>query len=108
LIGIDRKWGAPGLTLAVGLTAWLELVLLRRAIQKKIGAVPSFTARIFMLWMAAAAAAIASLGLFRILPKLHPTLMGLIVLVFYCLLYLLLTQLMKISSVGADRIPEPN
>jgi putative peptidoglycan lipid II flippase len=108
LIGIDRKWDAAGLTLAIGMTAWLELILLRRAIQQKFGAVPSSIARILKLWIAAVVAAIAGLALLNFLPKLRPTLTGLIVLVFYFVVYLLLTHAMGLSSVAPERGPEPS
>jgi putative peptidoglycan lipid II flippase len=101
LLGIDPKWGAAGLTLAVGMTAWLELALLRQALQHKIGVIPSSTAQILNLWIAAAAAAIAGQAILRYLPTFHPSLTGFIVLICYSAVYLLLTHIMGTSSLSA-------
>jgi putative peptidoglycan lipid II flippase len=103
LLGIDRKWGAAGLTLAVGMTAWMELALLRRALQRRIGAVARSTGRIFKLWIAAIVSALAALAVLRYLPTFRPSLTGLIVLGCYCAVYLLLTHIAGISTLHVAR-----
>lgn len=47
LLGIDQKWGAAGLTASAGVAGWIEFLLLRHALAKRIGA-----ARIGVAWMA--------------------------------------------------------
>ncbi len=59
-IGIDQQWGAAGLTASAGIAGWVEFVLLRRALNRRIGitGLPvSFTAK---LWAAAAIGAAAA------------------------------------------------
>ena len=37
ILGIDRRWGVTGLTLSAGLAGWLEFVLLRSTLQRRLG-----------------------------------------------------------------------
>jgi putative peptidoglycan lipid II flippase len=37
-VGVDPRWGAAGLTAASSIAAWLELALLRRGLNRRIGA----------------------------------------------------------------------
>ena len=101
LLGLERKWGVAGLTLSAGIAGWIEFGLLRRALARRIGAVSYSIARIAKLWIAALAAAAAGLALWRVSPATHPVITGVMVLVPYCLVYLLLTQWMGISTIGS-------
>ena len=47
LLGIDAKWGAAGLTASAGVAGWIEFLLLRHALAKRIG-----VARVGVAWMA--------------------------------------------------------
>jgi putative peptidoglycan lipid II flippase len=71
-LDLDRRWGAAGLTLASGLAAGLEYLLLKRGLRARIGAaaVPGgFLAR---LWAAAALGASAAWLLRASAPVQHP------------------------------------
>jgi putative peptidoglycan lipid II flippase len=62
LLGIDGHWGGAGLTASFGIAGWVEFLLLRHSLSKRIGATgtpASFTAR---LWIAAAIAGAACLA----------------------------------------------
>jgi peptidoglycan biosynthesis protein MviN/MurJ (putative lipid II flippase) len=64
--------GAVGLALGAGIAAWIELVLLRRALVPRIGSV-AFGAGLWLkMFGAAAAAAVAGWGIRMLLPELHP------------------------------------
>ena len=41
-MGIDPKWGVVGLTATAGVAAWIEFLLLRRGMSRRIGASPMF------------------------------------------------------------------
>jgi putative peptidoglycan lipid II flippase len=59
-LGLERRWGAAGLTLASGLAGWLEYLLLRRGLRARIGsaALPGgFLARVWGAAVLGAAAA---------------------------------------------------
>ena len=99
-LGIDRKWGVAGLTLSAGVAGWLEFALLRRALQKRIGAVSAHLALIAKLWIAAIVSAAAAEAVKLYLGHRNPLLIGAAVLAPYGALYLLLTQLMGISTIA--------
>jgi putative peptidoglycan lipid II flippase len=100
LLGIDRRWGVAGLTLSAGIAGWIEFVLLRRALHREIGVVDSSVPRILKLWLAAIAAAVIGYGIKHVLPFHRPLLVGPAVLIPYGAIYLGLTQVMGISTVG--------
>lgn len=89
LIGIAQKWGVAGLTISAGIAGWVEFVLLRRALNARIGwtGLPrSFLATLWALALGAAA-----IGFFM---KLHmagfgPRIQGLTILSTYGGLYML-------------------
>jgi putative peptidoglycan lipid II flippase len=45
LLGVDLKWGAAGLTASAGISGWIEFLLLRHSLSKRIG-----TARVGVAW----------------------------------------------------------
>jgi putative peptidoglycan lipid II flippase len=106
LLGIGQKWGTAGLTLSAGIAGWLEFLLLRRALQRRIGEVPSGAGRILGLWAVAIAAGLAGFGIKLVLPFHSPLLVGPCVLAVYGALYLGVTQWMGIGNMGAlNRLP---
>lgn len=91
LVGLDRRWGAAGLTLAASVAAWIELLLLRRGLRARIGIVALPGAYLARLWGCALVAAAAGWGAKVAVPSSHPMLVGLFSLAAYGLTYLLLT-----------------
>lgn len=70
-IGIAPRWGVAGLTVTAGIAAWVEFMLLRRALNQRIGhtGLPvSYTAGI---WGAAGAAAALAWGVIIVLGSYH-------------------------------------
>ncbi|HXJ42443.1 MAG TPA: murein biosynthesis integral membrane protein MurJ, partial [Bryobacteraceae bacterium] len=63
ILGIESRWGVAGLTASAGVSGWIEFVLLRRALVRRIGSPPPSTAYIARLWGAAAVAAACGTGL---------------------------------------------
>jgi putative peptidoglycan lipid II flippase len=100
LLGLDHRWGTAGLTASAGIAGWLEFLLLRNALHKRIGAVPSGASRILRLWLLAIAAAVVGYGIKRVLPFHRPLLVGPCVLIPYAALYLAAAQWMGIASMG--------
>jgi putative peptidoglycan lipid II flippase len=101
MLGIEQRWGTAGLTLSAGIAGWLEFLLLRRALHRRIGEVPGGASRILRLWAVAIAAGLAGFGLNRALPFHSPLLVGPVVLAAYGALYLAITQWMGIGNMGA-------
>jgi putative peptidoglycan lipid II flippase len=98
LLGIDQRWGTAGLTMSAGIAGWVEFLLLRRAMNRRIGAVPSEASRVMRLWLVAILCAAAGYGIKQVLPFHRPLLVGPCVLIPYAALYLGLTQWMGIGN----------
>jgi putative peptidoglycan lipid II flippase len=97
LLGIDPKWGAAGLTASAGIAGWIEFLLLRHALSKRIGA-----ARVGIPWMARLwGSAIAAAGVAWAIKlqwpihqpdTLHRILAAAVTLIPFGLIYLLLAD----------------
>jgi putative peptidoglycan lipid II flippase len=101
LLGIDRHWGVAGLTFSAGLAGWVEFVLLRKELHKRIGTVPSQRSRTARLWGAAVLAALIGYGVKTVLP-IRPShfsslLIGTIVLPLFGVLYMVFSHVMGIA-----------
>jgi putative peptidoglycan lipid II flippase len=87
-IGVPLHWGAAGLTLAAGAGGWIELLLLRRALHRRIGPVRLSTASLAKVWGASVAGAAAGWAVRLALPPAHPVVAGAAVLGSYGLVFL--------------------
>jgi putative peptidoglycan lipid II flippase len=88
LLGLDPKWGAAGLTVSAGVAGWIEFLLLRGSLSRRIGRVRTplgFQAR---LWLAAALAAAAGWGIRPLAPVHRPIVLAIFVLGAFGLVYL--------------------
>ncbi|HVW77679.1 MAG TPA: murein biosynthesis integral membrane protein MurJ [Alloacidobacterium sp.] len=97
LLGIDHRWGVAGLTLSAGMAGWVEFMLLRRALQQRIGIVPSSASRTARLWIAALIAAAIGYGVKLVFPIKKALVLGPSILILFAVCYLLLAVLMGIS-----------
>src|SRR5262249_19398263 len=57
LLGLDPRWGAAGLTASAGFAAWIEILLLRRGMNQRLGRIEMPMAYLAKLWGSAALAA---------------------------------------------------
>jgi putative peptidoglycan lipid II flippase len=62
-LGLEAKLGAAGLTVSASLAAWVELLLLRRSLNARVGPTGLTVGYLATLWGAAGAAAVAAWGL---------------------------------------------
>jgi putative peptidoglycan lipid II flippase len=62
-LGLPEHLGAVFITVTTGVTAWVELTLLRRALRKELGALPSIRGHLAKVWSAALVAGALTLGL---------------------------------------------
>jgi len=100
LLGIEERWGVAGLTASAGIAGWIEFALLRRALNRRIGATgiaASFTGR---LWLSAAVAAAAAWGVKIAIGPHQPLLTGALVLTPYGIVYFAMTYLMRIEETA--------
>ena len=91
-LGVPRQWGAVGLTASAGLAGWVEFLLLRRSLNRRIGWTGLPFPYVSKLWLSAAASAAAAWGIKYALVPLHPIPLAVLVLGPYGLLYFALTS----------------
>jgi putative peptidoglycan lipid II flippase len=99
LLGIDTRWGAVGITVASGLCGWIEFMLLRHSLNRRIGRSGLEFSFIVKLWLAAAAGAAAAWAIKIFTGHYHPVLLALLALGPYGIVYFTVCYLMKIPEV---------
>jgi putative peptidoglycan lipid II flippase len=82
-LGIAPAWGAAGLTASAGIAGWVEMSLLRRTLNARIGRTGLPADYVLKLWTAAAAGAAAAWAVKLYAPPLYPALTAAIVLAPY-------------------------
>jgi len=100
-LGVDRRWGAAGITVASGISAWIEFLLLRRAMTRRIGAPADARAYVARLWGAALLAAAAAWGAKLLLGEQRPLILAAVVVAAYGAVYLGTTVAMRVGEAGA-------
>jgi putative peptidoglycan lipid II flippase len=101
LLGLDPRWGVAGLTASAGFAAWVEFLLLRRGMARRIGQIESPLSYLARLWSAAAISAGVAWGIRLALHPHHPIVAACVILVPYGLAYLVLTTVMGIDQASA-------
>jgi len=91
-LGIPPKWGVVGLTASASVAAWIEFVLLRRALNRRIGRTGVPFPYLLKLWFAASLGAAAGWGGKLVLGPRHPIPVAVLVLGIYGLSYFALTS----------------
>ena len=86
-LGVDSKWGVAGLTASAGVAGWVEFVLLRHALARRIGSTPIPAEFTLKLWSIAFAGAGLGYLIKLVLGSAHPRLLALAVLPVYGLVY---------------------
>lgn len=102
-LGIEDFWRAPGLTVSAGIAGWVEMLLLRRTLNSRIGRTGLPLAYAARLWAAAVAAAGAAWAVKLLLPPLHPILTALFVLGAFGLVFLAAAAAIGIPEVSMLR-----
>lgn len=100
-IHIDISWGVAGLTSSAGLAAWLEFLLLRRGLNRRIGATGLKPAYLVQLWGSAVLAAAAAFGVKMVVGEMRPFFAGALILFPYCAIYLAATILLKVPEAAS-------
>jgi putative peptidoglycan lipid II flippase len=91
LIGVERRWGAAGLTAAAGVVGWIEFSLLRHALNQRIGRTGISAALLARLWLGALGAAVAGAVVKLALEEQHPLVVALFSLGMYGIAYFAIT-----------------
>jgi len=97
-LGIDPMWGTVGLTASASLAGWVELILLRRRLNTRIGPTGVPVALSVRLWSAAAIAAAVAWAVKLALPPLHPIANAALILGPFGAVYLGLTMVFGVMD----------
>jgi putative peptidoglycan lipid II flippase len=100
LLNIDPRIGLAGLPASAGIAGWIEFLLLRGSLRRRIGSFSMPAERLLQLWSSAAAAAALAYPLKPWLTG-KPLIAGMAILPVYGLLYVCATLLWQIPEAQA-------
>jgi putative peptidoglycan lipid II flippase len=98
LVGIDVQWGTAGLTASAGVSGWIEFLMLRKTLNRRLGATGLPRSFIARLWLAAVAGAAAAWAIKLGLPLRQPVIVAGVVLIPYGIVYLGMTMVLGIEE----------
>jgi putative peptidoglycan lipid II flippase len=90
-LGIEARWGVAGITAASGMAGWLEFVLLRRALARRIGPVVFDRRGLTVLWAGALLAAAVAFAVRALDPGVPALLRSSLVLITFGMVYWVFT-----------------
>jgi putative peptidoglycan lipid II flippase len=100
-LGIDPKWGTAGLTVTAGMAGWVEFVLLRGALNRRIGRTGIPASALVRLWGAAGLAAAVGIGMKLALGGLPALLLAILTCGAYGVAYLGVTMALGEGEAAA-------
>jgi putative peptidoglycan lipid II flippase len=100
-LNVDPRWGMAGLSASAGVAGWVEFMLLRYTLNRRIGHTGVRIPVLVVLWIAAAVAAASAWASGRLISVGHPIVRALVVLPVYGLVYLGLAMLFRVSDATA-------
>jgi putative peptidoglycan lipid II flippase len=100
-LGIDGHWGTAGLTLTAGVAGWVEFLLLRRELQRRVGPATLSRDLVIRLWAIAALAGALAFGVESLLGSPNAIVEAAFVLGTFGIVYLVGTDLMGIPEAHA-------
>ena len=98
MIGIDRSWGVAGLTASAGIAGWVEFLLLRWKLHKRIGSIHTMSSFLAKLWCSAAISAGLAWAIKFAIGHRHPIIVAMAVLIPYGVAYFGLTSILGIPE----------
>jgi putative peptidoglycan lipid II flippase len=100
-LGVAQIWGAAGLTASAGISAWVEMFMLRHTMNKRIGRTGLPARYVVRLWAAAVAAAIAALSVkLEVTASMHPVIVAVLVLGPYGVVFFAATLALGIPEAS--------
>ena len=101
-LGIPGIWGAAGLTASAGVAGWVEMLLLRRTMNMRLGATGLAAGFVVKLWMSAIVAAAAAWAVkLAVGARLHPIVIAAFVLPTYGVVFLAMTLLLRVPEAAS-------
>lgn len=100
MLAIDPMWGTAGLTASAGVAGWVEMLLLRRTLNARIGRTGLPFEYVAKLWAAALAAAAVAWGAKLAMPSFGPIVTAVIVLGPYGVIFFAMTFALRIPEAS--------
>jgi len=100
LLGIPQVWGAAGLTSSAGIAGWVEMLLLRRTMNARIGKTGLPASYVARLWAAAIAGAAAAWAAKLTIPALPPVVAAVLIIGPYGVVFFAMTFLLRIPEAS--------
>ena len=100
MLGLSAIWGAAGLTASAGLAGWVEMLLLRTTMNRRIGRTGLPAAYVARLWTAAAAGAAIGWAVKLGIPGLHPIVTAILVLGPYGIVFFGITWALGVGEAS--------
>jgi putative peptidoglycan lipid II flippase len=97
-LGMAQRWGVAGLTVSAGIASWVELILLRRSLNRRIGPSGLAAGYLAKTWLAAMAAAGIGWLLHNGFGPHAPVLTAIVVLLPYGLVYFAVARLLGLPE----------
>ncbi|PWT81052.1 MAG: murein biosynthesis integral membrane protein MurJ [Blastocatellia bacterium] len=98
--GIPPVWGAAGLTMSAGMAGWIEMLMLRRLLNRRVGRTGLASEYLAKLWLAAVAGAGVGWILKVAIPTTNPVLTGALVLLPYGVTFFLVAIALRIPEAS--------
>jgi putative peptidoglycan lipid II flippase len=98
LLALPLRWGAAGLTASAGVAGWVEMVLLRRTMNARIGQTGLPSRYVLQLWSAAGTGAAVAWAVKLALPSMHPIYAALCILGPYGMTFFAVVWMLKIPE----------
>ncbi|MDQ2889344.1 MAG: murein biosynthesis integral membrane protein MurJ [Gemmatimonadota bacterium] len=100
-LGLDPKLGAAGLTASAGIAGWVEFILLRRGLTKRIGRTGLKARYVGLLWVAGLGSALVASGGRLLVPTSRPLLLAAVSLTAFGAAYLALAAGLRVPEATA-------
>jgi len=100
LLGVPQVWGAAGLTSSAGIAGWVEMLLLRRTMNQRIGRTGLPASYVGKLWTAAIAGAAAAWAVKLSIPALPPAVAAVLIIGPYGLVFFAMTFALRIPEAS--------
>jgi len=101
LLGVNGIWGTAGLTASAGVAGWIEMLMLRRTLNARIGKTGLPASFVAKLWSSAVAGAAVAWGVKTVLPRLHPIVGAAAILGSYGVVYFAMTAALKVPETAS-------
>jgi len=100
-LGVPALWGAAGLTASAGIAGWVEMLLLRRKLNMRIGKTGLPPSYLLKLAVSAIMGAVGAWIMKLVLPAVHPILAAIVILGVYGLVYFGMSVALKIPEMSS-------